>query len=547
MKLSFMALLCLGFSILSPSISVAQKNVSLFDSIVKNELPNNAPGTVIYLTKGNQILYKNTFGKANIELDIDMRLDHVFRIGSITKQFTACAILKLEEQGKLSLQDDIRKYIPDFPKKTKMISIEALLTHTSGIKNYTGLSSFTEELKRKDLSPTALIDLFKDEVLEYEPGTNYKYSNSGYVLLGNIIEKVTGQSYATYVEENIFKPLGMIHSYFDDPVKIIKGRVSGYSQKNGVYQNMNFLSMTLPYAAGSLVSAPADIQIWYNALSNGLFLKPETLKSAFTSFKLTNGRLTGYGYGWEIGNVKGTPSVKHVGVINGFYTYVAYLPEEQLAVAIFRNSDNPADLDVLGSKMLAISLGKPYTVHEAVLTTSELIPYQGVYKLDNDAEYIIRLEDGNLMYHTLGGAKTRLIPTAKDQFALANSLITLDFNGKERSKEAKFIMNGTGIAVNGYRKNKEITLYNSIKIPLKLLQQYVGSYQFNPGPVFKVILENNKLYGQVGTDKKELVPFAKHKFFARDLDASLIFEVDSKNIVTGLNKIQNSEMKAQKL
>lgn len=546
MKLSFMALLCLGFSVLSPSISVAQKNVSLFDSILKNELPNNAPGTVIYLTKGNQILYKNTFGKANIELDIDMRLDHVFRIGSITKQFTACAILKLVEQGKLSLQDDIRKYIPDFPTKNKMISIESLLTHTSGIKNYTGLSSFTEELKRKDLSPTALIDLFKDEALEYEPGTSYKYSNSGYVLLGSIIEKVTGQSYATYVEEHIFKPLGMIHSYFDDPVKIIKGRVSGYSQKNGVYQNTNFLSMTLPYAAGSLASTPEDIQIWYNALSNGLFLKPETLKNAFTSFKLTNGRLTGYGYGWEIGNVKGTPSVKHVGVINGFYTYVAYLPEEQIAIAIFRNSDNPADLDILGSKMLAISLGKPYTVHEVMLTDSQLASYQGVYKLDNDAEYIIRLEDGNLMYHTLGGTKTRLIPIAKDQFALANSLITLNFNGKERSKETNFIMNGTGIAVNGYRQKKEITLYNSINIPLKLLQQYVGSYQFNPGPVFKVILENNKLYGQVGTDKKELVPFAKHKFFARDLDATLIFEVDSKNIVTGLNKIQNSEMKAQK-
>lgn len=547
MKISFMALLCFRFSILLPRIGVAQKNVSLFDSIVKNELPNNAPGTVIYLTKGDEILYKNTFGKANIELDVDMQLDAVFRIGSITKQFTACAILKLVEQGKVSLQDDIRKYIPDFPTKSNMITIEALLTHTAGIKNYTGLSTFTEELKRKDLSPTALINLFKDEALEYEPGTNYKYSNSGYVLLGNIIEKVTGQSYATYIEEHIFKPLGMRHSYFDDPVKIIKGRVSGYSQKNGNYQNTNFLSMTLPYAAGSLASTPEDIQIWYNALSNGLFLKPETLKNAFTSFRLTNGRLTGYGYGWEIGNVKGTPSVKHTGVINGFYTYVAYLPEEQIAISIFRNSDNPTDLDILGSKLLAISLGKPYTTHEVMLTTTQLASYQGLYKLDNDDEYIIRLEDGNLMYYTLGGTKTRLIPIAKDQFILGNSLITLNFNEKERSKEAHFVMTGTGISVNGYLKNNEITLYNSIKIPLKLLQQYVGSYQFNPGPVFKVILENNKLYGQVGDDKKELVAFARHKFFARNLDASIIFLVDSKNMVTGLNKIQNSEMKAQKL
>ncbi|UZJ64498.1 serine hydrolase [Sphingobacterium sp. KU25419] len=547
MKTLFMGWLCLGFSVFFSHISLAQDETYLLDSLVKNELPNNAPGTAIYVTKGNQILYQKAIGKSNIEQDVDLSLDHVFRLGSVSKQFTACAILKLIEEGKLSLQDDIRIYIPDFPKKNKIITIEALLTHTAGVRNYTGLVSFTEELKRKDLSPMALINLFKDEPLEYEPGTDYKYTNSGYILLGYIIEKVTGQTYATYIEETIFKPLGMKHSYFDNPDHVIKGRVSGYSRRNGSYQNANFLSMTLPYAAGSLASTPIDIQIWYHALYDGKFLKPETLKNAFTSYKLINGRSTGYGYGWEIGNIKGILSVKHVGLINGFYTYVAYLPEEQIAISIFRNSDSPADLDILASKMLAVTLGKPYITTEIILTDAQLETYQGVYTLDNGEQYRIRLEDGRLMYYNLGGTKTRLIPNAKDQFTLGSSLLTLSFNRNQHNKIDNFIMCGTGIASNGYRKDAKITVQNKIPMSLKSLQRYVGRYQFNLGPIFEVLLENNKLYGQVGHDKKELVPFSQHKFFARDLDATLIFQIDSKSRVTGLTKIQNSDMTALKL
>jgi CubicO group peptidase (beta-lactamase class C family) len=254
MKTSLRALLCLSFSILAPVITNAQVNANVFDSLASEGLPKNAPGTVIYLSRGDKVLYKKAFGKASIELDVDMKVDNVFRLGSISKQFTACAILKLMEQGKLSLSDDISKYIPDFPQKNETISIETLLTHTSGVINYTGLSRFTEEVKRKDLSPKQLIDLFKDEPLEFKPGTDYKYSNSGYVLLGYIIEKLTGKTYSEYIDEIIFKPLEMKNSYYDSPAKLIVGRVPGYVQRNGQYRNADFLSMTLPYAAGSLVS-----------------------------------------------------------------------------------------------------------------------------------------------------------------------------------------------------------------------------------------------------------------------------------------------------
>ncbi|UIR56658.1 serine hydrolase [Sphingobacterium sp. SRCM116780] len=546
MKTSLQALLCLIFSILAPAITLGQANNYLFDSLATDELPKNSPGTVIYISRGDQLLYKKAFGKANIELDVDMKTEDVFRLGSITKQFTACAILKLMEQGKLSLTDDIHKYIPDFPQKNEAISIEALLTHTSGVINYTGLPSFTEELKRKNLSPKQLVDLFKDEPLEYKPGTDYKYSNSGYILLGYIIEKVTGKPYGEYIEETIFKALGMNNSYYDSPTKLIDGRVSGYTQRNGHYQNSDYLNMTLPYAAGSLAANPADIQKWYSALYNGQFLQPESLKKAYSSYRLSNGRLTGYGYGWEIGNVQGSASVKHVGVVNGFFTYVAYLPEENLLISIFRNCDSPTDLDILASKMLAVALGKPYDYKPITMTDAKLETYQGVYKLENGGEYTIRLQDGNLMYYNLGGLRTRLIPYEKDHFVLDNSLTIFNFNKDSFGRINGFTIKGTGLPNKGNRKNIKVVAQKKIRIPFKLLQRYIGRYQFNPGPIFEVVTDNNKLFGQVGNDRKELVPFAEHEFFARDLDASIIFNVDAKGNVISLTKIQNTEMIAKK-
>ena len=547
MKHSFMAFLCLIFSMLIPGISMGQNENQQYDAVSKNAYPKDGPGTVIYLSKGTQLIYSKTYGKANIELDVAMKAEQVFRLGSLTKQFTACAILKLAEQGKLSLSDDIRKYLPDFPKKEQLITIEALLTHTSGIINYTGLPSFSAVLKRQDLTPHQLMDLFKDEPLEFEPGSAYKYSNSGYILLGVILEKITGMSYGAYIEDTIFKPLGMTNSYDDHPTLLIKGRASGYEERNGRYQNAAYLSMTLPYAAGSLASTAGDLQKWYAALNDGKFIKPEFLRKAQTSYRLSNGMLTGYGYGWETGNVQGVSSVKHIGVINGFYTYAAYLPEKNLSISILRNCDNPTDPDILASKMLAIALGKPYDYKTLRMTIPELEAYQGVYRLTNAGEYRINLQDGQLMYYFLGGSKTRLIPYKKDHFILENSLTSFIFDKGQSGQVQGFSTSGTGLSHTGTLQHHKLQTRKKISVPAKLMQSYVGKYQFKPGQLFEIIMEHDILYGQVGNDRKELVPFGKHQFFARNLDATILFTVDAKGKVISLSKIQNSEMTAKKI
>lgn len=530
-----------------PTRVAAQSLAQRIDVLLADQFPTDGPGAVIYLAQGDQVLYKKALGKANIELEVAMQPEYTFRLGSITKQFTACAILKLAEEGKLTLRDDIHKYIPDYPIKSHEISIEALLTHTAGVKNYTGLSSFTEALKRKDLTPKELVDLFKNEALEFAPKTGYKYSNSGYILLGYIIEKVTGKSYANYMEEAIFKPLGMKNTQYDNALSLVPGRVPGYTPRNGVYRNADYLSMTVPYAAGALISTAEDLQKWYIGLHNGKILRPETLKKAFSSYSLENGQLTGYGYGWEIGNVQQQTTVKHVGVINGFSSYTAYMPTENLSISILKNYESSADADILASKILALQLGQPYAFNPISLSVQELEPYQGIYNLENAGEHTIRLQDGQLMYYPLGGRKSRLIPYRKDHFVLENSLTSLSFEKDQEGNVKTFTLQGTGLASRGSKTSTKVDAQQKINLSVAQMDKYIGKYQFEPGPVFEITMENQILYGQVGKDRKELVPYAKHSFFARDLDAVIIFNNDKQNHIHSLTKIQNSEMKAKKL
>ena len=182
----------------------AQKLDTTIDRLLSERYPAGQPGATVLVAKGGKVIYRGAFGNANLELDIPMKPENVFEIGSITKQFTSVSILMLMEQGKLSLQDEITKYLPDYPTHGKTITIHHLLNHTSGIKSYTGMANF-RSLVREDMSPTELIDVVKNEPMDFDPGEEYRYNNSAYIILGHIIEVLSEQSYADFIEENIFK------------------------------------------------------------------------------------------------------------------------------------------------------------------------------------------------------------------------------------------------------------------------------------------------------------------------------------------------------
>ncbi len=317
--------------------SCSQPTEETFDSLLKEIFPADGPGGAAIVAKKGEILYRKAFGKAHLELDVQMQPDHIFRIGSITKQFTACAILKLVEEGKLSLSDELTKFIPNYPTQGHTISVEHLLTHTSGIRSYTELKKWTDEVRKKDFTPTELIDYFKDEKMDFAPGERFRYNNSGYILLGYIIEKVSKKTYAEYIDESFFQPLNMSHSFYGNHSDIISNRVAGYAAEKDHYQNAEVLSMTQPYAAGSLLSNVDDLLTWYEAVMNDQVINKESLAKALSPYKLNNGKDTEYGYGWFIRKLRASPIITHGGGINGFLSSSMYLPEEKVFVAVLSN------------------------------------------------------------------------------------------------------------------------------------------------------------------------------------------------------------------
>ncbi|MGH2387768.1 MAG: serine hydrolase domain-containing protein, partial [Chloroflexota bacterium] len=289
------------------------------DTLLRDRYQPDRPGVAVIVSRRGKVIFRGGYGLANLELGVRIEPHMVFRLGSITKQFTAAAILILQESGKLSTDDSIAAYLPEYPTRGQTITIEHLLRHTSGIVNYTALPSFVAN-ERRDLSLDELIDTFKHEPLDFVPGTKWSYSNSGYILLGAIIEKVSGLSYEQFLQEHVFDPLGMSHSGYDHTDRIVHGRAAGYRTGLIGLENAAYLSMTIPYAAGALISSVEDLAVWNEALAGGKLLQPETMCRAWTSGTLDNGDAHGYGYGWSVFSYEGRRAVEHAGGIHGFST-----------------------------------------------------------------------------------------------------------------------------------------------------------------------------------------------------------------------------------
>lgn len=308
------------------------------DSLIQSEFHEpDAPGGVFLIAKGGKVLYNKSFGKANLELGADMDTQSVFQIGSMTKQFTAVAILILEQEGKLNVNDPVSKYIADYPNGNQ-IKIHHLLNHTSGIKDFTKMKTISE-IAQKQMSPQEMVDFFKSEPIDFQPGERFQYNNSGYVVLGYIIEIVSGKTYEEFIKEKIFEKVGMQNSYYATDRKIIKNRAYGYHQKPEGYVNKTVINFSVPYASGALMSTSDDMLKWQKALDENILLTPQQTKKAFTNYKLNNGELTEYGYGWHLKKIKDLQTHEHGGSIFGFKSMAVYIPEMDIYVIGLSNCD----------------------------------------------------------------------------------------------------------------------------------------------------------------------------------------------------------------
>lgn len=344
---------------------------------------NYTPGCAVLLAKKGEVLLEKGFGAANLELNTPMKPEMVFRIGSITKQFTAVSILQLMEKGKISLSDSIQKFIKNFHFKGKTITIEHLLTHSSGIRGYEQIDAKVPNAIRVDFSPKTVIDSLNHLSLEFDPGTKYNYSNSNYFLLGYIIEMATGKTYQQYLEENIFTPAGLHATFYENQEQIIANRASGYSFSNGKYRNAGFISMSTVYSAGALLSTASDLFKWHQALYNGQLIKKETFAKAITPYKFNNGRQVDYGYGFFIKTENGINSIGHGGAIDGFRAIEMYYPDQDIFVALLVNSETD-NFERFFQSISDIITGKKANneLKEIKLSSDLLDSYTGTYKND---------------------------------------------------------------------------------------------------------------------------------------------------------------------
>ncbi|HEX2208297.1 MAG TPA: serine hydrolase [Longimicrobium sp.] len=511
------------------------------DSMLAALYPANEPGAAILVERDGRVLLRKAYGAASVELGVPLRPEHVFRLGSITKQFTAVATLMLVDEGKVSLDDEITRYFPDYPTHGRRITVEHLLTHTSGIQSYTGMPSYVAGMRR-DLTPEQLIAVFRDQPMEFAPGERWAYNNSGYALLGGIIEKVSGMSYADFIRTRIFEPLGMRNSWYETANAIIPGRVQGYDRTPEGLRVANWLSMTQPYAAGSLISTVDDLLTWDRAVAEGRMLKPETWRRAFTAYQLADGRNAGYGYGWFVGEAAGRPTIEHGGDINGFSSNGLWIPSERLHVIVLSNREREAERnpDEISRRIAERLLGTPAAPGYAI-SPGALDEYAGVYRVSETENRLVTVENGTLLSQRGRNARQQLTPLARDEFV---------FDGS--GTRARFIRGADG-AITGMMMRPRIgpeelsprteqtvesvlaAATATVDVPVEVLERYVGVYELAPG--FEVtVRRDGTVLRATPTNQPEsaLVPESETRFFVPDANASVVFERDASGAVTRL-------------
>jgi CubicO group peptidase (beta-lactamase class C family) len=412
-------LVAAGLLLATETISQDAAIEKKLDSLLSKNFKPKEPGVAVLVARKGKIIYQEAYGSANLELDVPLQPDMVFRIGSITKSFTSLGILQLVEQGKISLQDSLQKFIPGFPAKG--ITIEHLLTHTSGIKDYMTIDHPDPYIERHDLSPAYIIDHFKNAPLEFEPGTRYNYTNSGYVLLGYIIEKVTAKSYHQYIKENIIDRAGMKNTSYASERNIVPKRVTGYTRDEGYFENTYYQSTSLGFAAGDLLSTMPDLYAWNRALRENKLVKKELLEKAFTPHRLPNGEYTNYGYGFLLDTLYGRKCIWHAGQVNGFIALEMYFPKDDVFFSLATNVKSGEDKTEFSNNRFALFFQLPFVAFnnkvdgEISLPEKVIDQYTGNYDLNGRQ---VRLFKQNGMLHIEFGAHYALHPVSETRFFL---------------------------------------------------------------------------------------------------------------------------------
>jgi CubicO group peptidase (beta-lactamase class C family) len=414
--------LCVFIFPLLSSITFAQDAARL-DEVVQSFVPDRFMGSVL-VARDAEVIFDKSYGSANLEWNIPNTPETKFRIGSLTKQFTAAAILLLEEQGKLKTTDLLSAHFPNTPDAWKDITIHHLLSHEAGLPELSLLPWFDENITRP-FTAAAIIDVFKNLPLDFAPGSEFRYSNSGYIVLGRLVELLGGGSYAAFMRVNIFTPLGMTNSGYDANAQVLANRASGYQSGPTGPRNAPYLDMSIPHGGGGLYSTTGDLLRWTQGLFGGKLLSAESLA------KMTTPNLGDYAYGVAVTNEEGLKKVSHAGSVQGFNTSMTYYPDEKLLVVALSNINGDAPGYIVGH-LADLMHGKNVVLpgERRAVTVAEDILQQlvGRYPLSPTRVLAISVRNGQLLLNTAGQPELPLFAESETSFFVEGVDATIEFH-----------------------------------------------------------------------------------------------------------------------
>lgn len=527
---SILATAALAFA----SIAQAQDTARM-DQIVQQRVDARQFMGSVLVARGDQVVFNKAYGSANLEWDIANTTTTKYRIGSITKQFTAASILLLEERGKLKVDDPVRKHFAEAPAAWDGITLKHLLSHTSGIPSFTSFPEYPK-LKYYQTSVKDLVDLFKDKPLEFAPGEKWVYCNSGYVLLGYIIEKASGTSYADFVQANFFTPLAMKDSGYDSNTAVIAHRASGYTPSGESLNNADFVHMSVPHAAGALYSTTEDLLRWQRGLYGGKVLSAASLAKMTTPVKNDYA----LGLGVQTGKQR---LYSHGGGIEGFNTHLAYYPDTQTTVVALGNVNGMAPSEItakLGALMHGEAVVLSHERKEISVPREVLARYVGTYALSPQLNVMVTLDGDQLLTQVSGQQRFPTFAESRTRFFLKVVDAQWEFV-EEGGKVTHVILYQGGREMKAPRTSDTVAARNEITLPASALEKFVGTYQLRPGFDMVIKLEGEQLVLQpTGQGPDRLYAESADSFFSKVVDATIQFHRNAQGAVTHLTLNQGA-------
>ncbi|MBB5205504.1 CubicO group peptidase (beta-lactamase class C family) [Inhella inkyongensis] len=520
--------LALSPVLLSPALAAPAQTLSAYAEQLLDEqgIKKDGPGLTLLVAQGDKLLYQGARGMASVELGVPLKPEHRMRLGSITKQFAAATLLKLIDEGKASLDDRLSKFLPDYPNG-QAITLAQLLNHSSGVKSYTGIAGYMVNPIRAQLSTAELVKVFKDLPVDFAPGQQYRYNNSGYVLVGAVIEALSGKSWHQTLDAALLKPQRVDVRYPGEQ-GLIAGQAQGYSRgESGELATAGLVSMTQPHAAGALVGNVESLWRWNQALHGGKLLQPASYQRMVTPEGAAQGARYGFGIGTD--SLRGQLMLQHGGGIHGFSTLLVYQPEAQLTVALLSNSDSAGlSLDLIARKLAAKALGKPYpAIRPVKLDSGALQAYEGVYSADGGKlSRTLRVIDGVLTSTRTGSRPIKLTPLGGDRFAFEGSVAQAQIERSAQGATLAYYPDAEGQA-DRWAKVAELPQQLAVALKPAELQALVGEYVGAQIRMRIFLDEQGRLKGQVpGQPVVSLTAQSARELQVVEVDARLSFSAE---------------------